>query len=447
MAISRGQKEYDWAFFGLYAVLVIIGIINIHAATVTETNEGVMIISKSVYRQTTWFGVSLVVGFFISLLDVEFIKRNSYIFYGITVLMLIIVLFLPANKGAHSWLGIGSFGIQPSEFAKTATAMTLAQYLTMGNVKLINVETKVISALIVLVPGLLIILQPDPGTFLVFVGFLFVLYREGLSGNWLLYVLTFIILNISVLLLAGDQYFLPYTKIKLDSEYFLMCLILFVTLCIHLVAKRRVKSKRNRRQLLLYLYMGSFVLSGYIFSVNWIYGNVLKDRHRDRISLVLGKVDIDDREVARGIAYNVRNSQSAIGSGGLFGKGYLSSELANEKANLVPEQNTDFIFCTLSEEWGFAGSAIVVLLYCLLLIRIVIIAERQRSNYTRIFAYSVAFILFLHVFINIAMVSGIAPVIGIPLAFMSYGGSSLLAFSVMVFILFKLDSERMNVLS
>jgi len=445
MGVGRRNRDYDWPFLFIYMAIVVLGLVNMYSSTYKEDAEFSLSMNLQAVRQGMWFIVSLVIGFLITLLDVEFIKRNSYYFYGFILLLLALVLFLPASHGAHSWIGIGGFGIQPSEFAKSATAMALAMYLSSGT-RIKDFFTKIIAAGIVLIPGALILLQPDPGTFLVFLSFLFVLYREGLSGNWLLYLFSFVILNIMVLLLAGQNYLIPFTDVMLASEYFLLTGVVLIGLVLFWFIRKRLTG-RSRRQFLRFLWFGVIGLSVYIFSVNWVYNNVLKDRHRNRIDIVLQKVDIDDREIALGIGYNVRNSQSAIGSGGFSGKGYMNSELANARAKLVPEQSTDFIFCTYAEEWGFLGAAVLLVLYSLLIIRSFMIAERQRSTYARIFGYSVGFIFFFHVLINVAMVSGIAPVIGIPLVFMSYGGSSLIAFSFLVFILFKLDSERMNVLS
>jgi len=285
------------------------------------------------------------------------------------------------------------------------------------NIKIQDIRTKIITAFIIGLPVLLIFLQNDTGSALVYTAFIFVLYREGLSGN----VLIFSVLTIALFFLA-----------LLINQYIILGVLLAIALILF-------KYIRKRRKEITILVSSFIIISGFVFSVNYIYENVLEVHQKGRIDVLLGKeVDL------KGIGYNVNQSKIAIGSGGFIGKGFLQG--TQTKYNFVPEQSTDFIFCTIGEEWGFVGSSIVIVLYVLLFLRIIMMAERQRSSYSRIYGYGVASILFFHFVINIAMTIGLAPVVGIPLPFISYGGSSLWAFTILLFVFIKQDANRLQLL-
>jgi len=391
-------------------------------------------------RQFIWFGVSIIAAIFIILLERSFIKNSAYIFYGVIMLMLIAVLFFPPINGQKSWFGYGSFGIQPSEFAKTATALALARFMSTINIKIQNRQDTIRALLFLLAPCILIFLQPDAGTLLVFLGFVFVLYREGLSGNILMLTLLAIILSVLTIFVKDAVVELPLIGADVAGHFMIIIVVVIISLAIAFIIRNFIQ-KRERRRAYVLLITGLVMSSSFIMVVDYAYESVLQDHQRTRIELTLGM-----REDPDGEDYNRNRAMAAVGSGKLTGKGYKEATLANAKHGHVPEQTTDFAFCTWSEEWGFIGSSAVVILFVVFLIRIIGIAERQRSQFSRIYAYSVAGIFFMHFMINIGMVTGIAPVIGIPLPFISYGGSSLLSFTVLLFILLRLDSERMEVL-
>jgi rod shape determining protein RodA len=346
--------------------------------------------------------------------------------------MLIAVLLFGSDiKGARSWFKIGSFAIQPSEFAKFATGLALAKYLSTLNIKMQDIKTKVIASIIIGIPAVLILLQNDTGSTLVYASFVFVLYREGLSGNILLIGLyTAFLFVLSLLLRINDFTF--FENIVLSGDVLLM-IVLAAIAGIIIYNTRKVKK-------MWVIVTTALVLSvGLIYSVDYIFENVLEPHQSKRINVLLG-IESDPH----GAGYNVNQSLIAIGSGGFLGKGFL--EGTQTKFDFVPEQSTDFIFCTIGEEWGFLGTFILVCIYVGLFLRLLFLAERQRSIFSRIYGYSVASILFFHFLINIGMTIGLAPVIGIPLPFISYGGSSLWSFTILLFIFVKLDAERINVL-
>jgi rod shape determining protein RodA len=330
---------------------------------------------------------------------------------------LVAVLFLGTEiSGSKSWFKFGEFGVQPAEFAKFATAMALAKYLSQLDIKMTDNRTKIISAVLIGLPIILILLENETGVALVFFAFILVLYREGLSGNFLL--LGAIVVVLFILALLVDKIILIIALAIISGVLFLFMR----------------KTKGN-----MLLLAALFVLSsGVIYSVDYAY-NHLQTHQRKRIDVFLGK-ESDIKKAG----YNVNQSLIAIGSGGLTGKGFLNG--TQTKYDFVPEQSTDFIFCTVGEEWGFAGTAVVVVLFLLLLLRILFLAERQRSPFSRIYAYGVASILFFHLMVNVGMTIGLAPVIGIPLPFFSYGGSSLWSFTILLFILIKLDAYRLEIL-
>jgi rod shape determining protein RodA len=408
----------DYLSILLYYMLIFFGVLNIFASQYNEDANLLFDLSTRYGKQFFFTIISSIIAFLILIIDWKFFYSLSYVFYICCIVLLLGVL-LTGNivGGAMSWYEIGSFKFQPSEIAKFTTALALAKYYNSIHNKKIYIYQKIKVYTFIFFPFILIILQNDLGTALVFTSFLLVLYREGLSGNILILGLIIITLFICSLLIE---------HIILSSVLVIISLIIIFF------------SKKNKKVILLII---STLISaiGFIYSVNYIFNNILSDHHRQRIDILLGK-EIDPY----GAGYNLIQSKIAIGSGGAFGKGFLNG--TQTRFDFVPEQSTDFIFCTIGEEWGFIGSLLFCILYIGLLLRILFLSERQRSNFSRIYGYSVASILFLHFFINIGMTIGLVPVIGIPLPFISYGGSSLIGFTILLFIFLNLDSYRLQIL-
>lgn len=406
----------DWIIILIYLCLCAIGWFNIHAAVYDPANPGIMDLDTNYGKQFLFIVSACIIGFVILLMDAKFFSSLSPVFYGVTLILLVVVLVVGRNVGGNqAWIPLGSFRLQPSEFAKFSTCLLLANYINSSNLKMSDLKMIGICMLILLIPMALIMLQPDTGSALTFCSLVFALYREGLTGY---------ILFIGAVMIALFVLTLLFNKFLIIG-----ILILIAALALGL-------SRRLRRSFMPVLtgLLGSIL---FVFSVNFAYTNVLESHQRNRIDVILGKINDP-----RGQGYNLNQSKIAIGSGGLWGKGYLQG--TQTRYDFVPEQSTDFIFCTVGEEWGFIGSLVVIGLYLFLLLRVVNIAERQRSVFTRVYGYGVASILFFHFFINIGMTIGLVPVIGIPLPFLSYGGSSLWSFTILLFILLKLDSSRMG---
>ena len=418
----RGQKNIfhniDWITVFLYLTLVFLGWINIYAAIYDESHKSIFDISQRYGKQLIWIAAAIILALIILIIDAKFFSTFAYPIYIISILSLLAVLLLGTRiAGSKSWFQIGAFGIQPAEFAKFATNLAIAKYLTTLNINLKKLKTIIKSLLIIGIPAILILLQHDMGSALVYSSFILVLYREGLSGSILILGVMIVVLFILTLVL-GEFIFIGI----LAGIAFLMFFFI----------------KRNRKN--IYSIIGILVLTiAFVFSVDYGFENVLKPHQKKRIEVLLGKeVDL------KGAGYNVNQSKIAIGSGGFSGKGFLKG--TQTKYNFVPEQSTDFIFCTVGEEWGFVGSFVVIFLFIALLIRLIKLAERQRSDFSRIYGYGVASILFFHIVVNIGMTIGLTPVIGIPLPFFSYGGSSLWAFTILLFIFLKQDANRLEVL-
>ncbi|WP_276347251.1 rod shape-determining protein RodA [Daejeonella sp. JGW-45] len=408
----------DWFIILTYLALCIIGWFNIHAAVYDPENPSIIDLDTNYGKQLIFIVSAVIIGFVILLLDGKFFNAFSPVFYGVTLLLLVVVLIIGRNVGGNqAWIPIGNFRLQPSEFAKFATCLLLARYLSSSTVKVQEIKTQLVAAMIILIPTALILLQPDAGSALTFSSLILVLYREGLSGYFL------VIEGLAILLFI--------LTVLYNKYYVLLGLMAVVGLLVYLFRK-------NRKMITVFA-IGFFFSILFVFSVDFAYNSILKPHQKNRIDVILGKVNDP-----RGVGYNLNQSKIAIGSGGMWGKGYLQG--TQTKYNFVPEQSTDFIFCTVGEEWGFAGCSVVIGLYLFLLLRIVVIAERQRSAFSRIYGYGVASILFFHFFINIGMTIGLIPVIGIPLPFLSYGGSSLWSFTILLFILLKLDSNRMGII-
>jgi len=412
-------RGVDWLLIGIYLLFVFLGWLSIYAATYSDTEYEVFDLTTKYGKQMIWILLSFILIIVILAIDKKFYEQFSGIFYLVSLASLI-GLFVFGNNinGATSWYTFGSFGIQPSEFAKAATALALANYLNERNQDLRKFSNQLKAFTIIFLPAFLITLQPDPGSALVYVSLILVLYRFGLPLYYL--VIGFLALILFVITL-----------------YFGILVTLGIaTLTISLLLGYLSYKSRNYfrhnwiRFALIYLFTGLFIVS-----VDYVFNNVFEQRHRDRFNILLGK-DVDDQ----GIGYNTAQSVITIGSGGIAGKGFLQGD--RTQGDFVPEQQTDYIFSTVGEEWGFLGSSFVIFLFVAFLIRLLYIADRQKSVFSQVFAYATVAIFFFHFTINIGMVIGILPTIGIPLPFFSYGGSSLWGFTVLLFIMIRLDADR-----
>jgi rod shape determining protein RodA len=413
---NRFFLNVDWITILLYLALCSIGFVNIYASIFNPDHSDLFDFSSNYGKQLIFIITGLIVGFSILLLDAKFFSVFSPIIYGVTILLLIAVLVVGRKvAGNQAWIPIGSFRLQPSEFAKFGTSLLLARYISTFTPKFKDFKSILFAGLIVAFPLLLIMLQPDAGSALVFLSFMFPLYREGLSGYFLLIFLGMIVLFIASFLLP---LYVNIPVIIAVGAYFIYL-------------------NKRKQKMMFSIGLATIIAIGYLFLVQMTYTKVLEPHQRSRIEIMLGlKTD------PKGAGYNVIQSQIAIGSGQLLGRGFLLG--TQTKYGYVPEQSTDFIFSTIGEEWGFVGCTVLIGLYVFLLLRIINLAERQRSQFSRVYGYCVASVIFFHVFINIGMTIGIVPVIGIPLPFISYGGSSLWSFTVLLFIFLKLDSNRMG---
>jgi rod shape determining protein RodA len=402
-------NNIDWICIAIYIVLVLLGWLNIYSSSLSSM-EG------TAEKQFIFIILAIPLIFIVLYVDGKFYEKYASIIYGIALLSLLgLFAFGKTIAGQRCWYGFGSFTLQPSEFAKAATALALAKYLSDSQINLKDVNRQIQALAIVFLPVMLILPQPDPGSALIYSIFFIVLYREGLPAWYLwtgfcailLFVLTLVLEPQYVILLALVAILFIHFKSRLGDRNIVMSSILFA------------------------------LISGFVLSVNYVFTNVFKQHHRDRFNILLGKsVDM------KGIGYNTNQSEIAIGSGGWFGKGFL--EGTQTKGGFVPEQHTDYIFTTVGEEWGFVGSLIVVGLFAGLFLRIIYLAERQKTKFSRVYGYCVAAILFIHFFVNIAMVLGIFPTIGVPLPFFSYGGSGLWGFTILLFIFIKMDANKVN---
>ncbi len=411
-------KTIDWWLILLYLLLVLMGWLSIYAAVYDENHSSILDMSQNYGKQLLWIVTSIVLALIILITDARFFSSFAMLIYILMIGALIgVLLFGKEIAGSKSWFQIGSFSLQPAEFAKFATNLAMAKYLSTLNLNLKNPKSLFKSVIILAIPAGLIFLQNDTGSALVYSAFVFVLYREGMPGSILVIGLTVVVLFLMTLLV---------NKLIVVGVLALAGALVIVLM------------KKNFRNILAVVAI-FVVAAGFVLSVGYAFENILEPHQRTRINVLLGKeTDI------HGAGYNVHQSLIAIGSGGLTGKGFLKG--TQTKYNFVPEQSTDFIFCTVGEEWGFLGSFAVIFLFVALLIRLIMVAERQRSKFSRIYGYGVASVIFFHFTVNIAMTLGLFPVIGIPLPFFSYGGSSLWAFTILLFIFIKLDSNRMNLL-
>jgi len=411
------KNNLDWISVIIYITLVILGWLNIYSSSLSTGDESNTLFNLSEFYGKQMMYIFLTVPLIIIVLSVDgkFYEKFSSIIFGIALLSLAgLFVFGKTVKGQANWYSFGSFGIQPAEFAKAATALALAKYLSDVQVNLKDVNRQIQALGIIFLPVILII-PHDPGSALIYAMFVLVLYREGLPAWYLwtgfiaivLFVLSLVFEPWAVILMALGVSILVYFRSRFVDRNIVASAIMLV------------------------------LASGFVFSVDYIFDNVFKQHHRDRFNILLGK-EVD----MKGIGYNTNQSEIAIGSGGWFGKGFL--EGTQTKGGFVPEQHTDYIFTTVGEEWGFLGCIVVIVLFLALIFRIIYLAERQKTKFSRVYGYCVAGILFIHFFINIAMVAGIFPTIGVPLPFFSYGGSGLWGFTILLFIFLKMDANKVN---
>ena len=417
-------KRIDWLTIFFYIALVAIGWVNIYSSTFTDAEPSIFNFSSLHGKQLFFFGVSILSIIIIMALEANFYERFSSLMYVIAMVLLLgLFVFGKTIAGATSWYNLGFFNLQPSEFAKVATALALAKYLSDIQTDIKRRKDQLFAVGIILLPVILIIPQPDPGSALVFFALMFVVFREGLPLYYLVIGLLTIVIFITTLMFGTIW----------------VGIILGLLIVIFLILK-----KKTFKVPVLPLISVVTVIILFSLSVGFVFNNVFEQRHRDRFSLWL-RLEKDPQkleQIRKTIGYNTYQSEKAIESGGFFGKGFL--EGTRTKGDFVPEQHTDYIFSTVGEEWGFVGTATVILLFTFLFLRLVYLAERQKNPFSRMYGYGVISILFIHYFINIGMVIGVLPTIGIPLPFFSYGGSGLLFFSILLFIFLKLDSNRLK---
>lgn len=407
----------DWLTILLYGIIMLFGWVNIYSAVYDEAHHSIFDITQRYGKQMLWIGAALILAFFILLVDAKIYENFSFMVY-IAVIALLIAVLVGGKEiaGSKSWFQIGGIAIQPAEFAKFATGLALAKYLTQPGVMVRKMKYLIRALIIIGIPAILILLQNDTGSMLVFSAFALVLYREGMPSRFLWMVVAVVILFLATLI-AGKW-------AVIGGLGALFVLVAFF-----------IRKQKKMLALVAFIFV---VAAGLSYGVDYAFANILEPHQQTRINVLLGK-EIDNR----GAGYNVHQSKIAIGSGGLAGKGFL--EGTQTKFNFVPEQSTDFIFCTVGEEWGFIGTTSLVFVYLFLFIRLVFLAERQRSEFSRIYGYGVVSVMFFHFAINIGMTIGLMPVIGIPLPFFSYGGSSLWSFTILLFIFLKFDAERKKV--
>ena len=420
---GRGLGQtVDWVLILCYVALVLIGWLSIYASIHSSEPSSIFDLSCRSGKQFLWFGISLVANVLILfVVNPKVWEVVPPVLYLLVFALLVLVIFVSKDvKGSHSWFELGPIKFQPAEVSKITTSLMLALVMGRQGFKIDNWKDFLSVAVVVGLPMLAILGEQETGSALVYVGYIFVLYREGFSGWWLFCIAMVVVLFI----------------LTLTTDWWIS-LIALVTVCVllALILLRRCRSRRKRQNVILLSILGLLAGVVVIFATDFIFDNVLQDHQRKRIEVLLGM-----KEDPSGVGYNVRQSMIAIGSGGFLGKGFLNG--TQTTFGFVPEQSTDFIFCTIGEEWGFVGCLAVILIYVFMLFRLVQDAEKSRSAFTRIYGYCVASCLFMHLFINIGMTIGIMPVIGIPLPMVSYGGSSLLAFSVMIFIFLALHRQE-----
>ncbi|MBQ4912930.1 rod shape-determining protein RodA [Maribacter sp. MMG018] len=422
--LGKILKRIDWLTIFIYLSLVIIGWVSIYSTTFTEDNASIFDFSSLHGKQLFFIIVSLISIFVVLGLEANFYERFASLFYLISMVLLLgLFAFGKTIAGATSWYDLGFFNLQPSELAKVTTALALAKYLSDIQTDLRRRKDQLYALLIILIPAILIIPQPDPGSALVFFALVFVIFREGLPLFYLGIGFSLILIFIITLMFG--------------TTWLVIGLALLIAL-FYLLKRKSFKIP------VLPVVLGAIAIILFSLSVDFVFNNVFEQRHRDRFSLWL-RLEKDPQkleEIRKTIGYNTYQSEKAIESGGFFGKGFL--EGTRTKGNFVPEQHTDYIFSSVGEEWGFIGTATVIFLFSILFLRLIYLAERQKNAFSRMYGYGVISILLIHYFINIGMVIGVLPTIGIPLPFFSYGGSGLLFFTILLFIFLKLDTNRLK---
>ncbi len=460
----------DWVTVGLYLVLIFMGWFNIYAAVYNVDHQSILDTSQQYGKQLIWIGAALTLAIVIMVIETNFYVFFSYIIYGVTVFLLMLVLLVGKEiNGAKSWFAFGGVLIQPAEFAKFATGLALARYMSTFDFNLKKIKSIAVIGLIIFMPATFILLQNDTGSALVYFSFVLVLFREGLSGLFLflgtlvavLFILALILPNMTLILVLLVAAIIMYLILNPKLNQFVRAAAMLAGgIALAFLLNLIIGTKWELADVLMagsvlgalvifgyslqkrfgnYIIISLFFVGSVLFTktVDYAFDNLLEPHQQVRINELLG---IESNPYGAG--YHVNQSKIAIGSGGMWGKGYLKG--TQTKYNFVPEQSTDFIFCTVGEEWGFAGTFLVIALFIALFIRLVLLAERQRSVFSRIYGYSVAVILFFHFTVNIGMTIGIMPVIGIPLPFFSYGGSSLWSFTILLFIFIRLDASRLE---
>jgi len=415
--------KIDWILVLVYFFLICFGLANIISSSISGENISLLDFNTLYGKQFVFILISFVIIIISLTIEVKFYERFSSVFYLVCILF-VLGLFLFGNRinGALSWYSFSGITLQPSEFMKVGVALAVAKYISDFQTNLKKSQDQIKIFLIIFLPILLIVLQNDTGTSIVFLSLFFVLYREGISQIYLF--IAFVILTVSILTI----------KTSISSVLFLSIILLILNY---------FYQTRKSRSLIKSVLILIFSLSISIIT-NYTYNNILKTHQKNYISvwLNLEKDPIKIKQMKRTILYNLNESEKAISSGGLSGKGYM--EGTRTIGNFVPEQHSDYIFSSVGEEWGFLGSSFTIILYIILIIRIISLSEMQKNHFSRIYGYSVASIIFMHFMINIGMVLGVTPTIGIPLPFLSYGGSSLLTFTLLLFIFIRLDANRIN---
>lgn len=466
-------RQIDWTTVAIWFIMIFIGWLTVYAACFDYEHPDLFDFSRRQGQQLVWMGISTLAAIFIMAIDTKFFGNIAYLFYLLMLGVLVATIFIaPDIKGSHSWIQVGGFRFQPAEFAKYATALCLAKFMTVYGYNMKRPRDFIITALIVALPMLIIVAQQETGSALVFAVFILVLFREGLNGDILVYgvlAVIFFVLQLmfgysvvfTLAVIIGLPLIIHYTR---DGALFKTYAITNVAIWALCLIVKMIRSEFISYTTISMISLGASALlfiifaiirrskvhlaivlffigtAGLCFASDYAFNEVLQPHQQIRIKVVLGLEDDP-----QGAGYNVRQARIAIGSGGFFGKGFLNG--TQTKLNYVPEQDTDFIFCTIGEEQGFLGSTLVILLYLFFICRIIWLAERQRTPFSRIYGYSVACIFFFHFCINIGMVIGLLPVIGIPLPFFSYGGSSMLAFTILLFTFLKLDTRHTDTMA
>tara|TARA_B100000963_G_scaffold289390_1_gene258873 strand:+ start:1348 stop:2601 length:1254 start_codon:yes stop_codon:yes gene_type:complete len=413
---DTNKISFDKILICIYSALVFIGYFSIYSSSFSGTETKILTVTTISGKQLIFILLSLITGLLILLTDLKLIIRSSYFLYALSIISLILVLIFGKEVGgAKAWFSIGGFGFQPSEFVKLTTILSISKYIHDNEIYLNSLKNIIKISLFIMIPAFLILLQPDAGSTLVFLGLVIMIFREGFQNRYVFGIVITSLFSVLTILIGVSK---------------TIIFLIFCTLIFFIFLKKY--SKRLMLSLIFFITC-STIISG----INFSYENILQPHQKERIDIIIGK-----EKNKLGSGYNLNQSLIAIGSGGITGKGFLKG--TQNKGNFVPEQNTDFIFCTIGEEFGFVGSLVTLSLFFSLILRIIYLSEKQYSRLNRVYGYSLASIIFTHVFVNIGMTIGLVPVIGIPLPFLSYGGSSMLSFSLMFFLFLKLNASKLE---